>query len=218
MVSIARFTVNPLQENCYVISDKTLEAVIVDNGAFTSDEADAIIRYIEANKLKPVRLVATHAHFDHIMGTGSIYDRYGLSLDFSPDDVKLYRSLAVQTESFLGVQPPCLPAPQGQPLHHGDSIIFGDHTVSVIATPGHSPGGLCFYLENEHTLLSGDSLFRHSIGRTDLPDGNGEDLIASLRSRILVLPPQVKVLPGHGGATTIGEEKACNPYLADWTA
>ncbi len=217
MVSIARFTVNPLQENCYVISDKTLEAVIVDDGAFTLDEADTIIRYIETNKLKPVRLVATHAHFDHIMGTGSIYDKYGLSLDFSPDDAKLYHSLAVQTESFLGVQPPFHPAPQGQPLHHGDSIVFGDHSISVIATPGHSPGGLCFYLENEQTLLSGDSLFCRSIGRTDLPDGNGDDLISSLCNRIMVLPSHVKVLPGHGGATTIGEEKEYNPYLSDWT-
>lgn len=213
MIDIARFIVNPLQENCYVVSDQTREAVVVDNGAFYPEEADAVIGYIEKNKLKPVALLATHAHFDHIMGSGSIYRKYGLSLRFSPDDDRLYCDLARQTEMFLGMRPPFQPAPPGLPLRHGDSVGFGTHSISVIATPGHSPGGLCFYLEDEQTLLSGDSLFHHSIGRTDLPDGSSRDLITSLQSRILVLPPQVKVLPGHGEETAIGEEQAHNPYL-----
>ena len=177
MIDIARFIVNPIQENCYVVSDTTREAVIIDNGAFYPEEVDAVIGYIEKNKLKPVCQLATHAHFDHIMGSGSIYDKFGLSLRFSPDDAKLYGDIVQQTEMFLGMRPPRQPAPPGLPLRHGDSVSFGTHSISVIATPGHSPGGLCFYLEDEQTLFSGDSLFHHSIGRTDLPDGSSRDLI-----------------------------------------
>ena len=213
MINIARFVVGPLQENCYVISDDTLEAVIIDDGAFYDQENDQILQYIDSHHLVPVRLLATHAHFDHIIGTLAIHDRYGLNLDFSADDSKLYHAFEGQTEAFLNIRPPHPLAPQGVALKHNDSVTFGKHTIDVIATPGHSPGGLCFYLKDEQTLLSGDSLFRYSIGRTDFPDGNGEALLSSLRTRIMTLPDDVKVLPGHGSPTTIGDEKAGNPYI-----
>jgi len=204
-----------IHENCYIMHDESSEAVIIDDGAYYPKEKAAIENYIKANKLKPVLLLNTHAHFDHIMGNKAIYDTFGLKARFSSKDSYLYDSITFQMQSIMGC---CLrdieDAPAGDFVKEGDEIIFGlNHRISVIATPGHTPGGICFYLPDDKVLFSGDSLFQGSIGRTDFPKGNEKLLIDSLKKKILTLPKDVQVLSGHGPATSIEAEHRQNIYL-----
>lgn len=214
MLHIQKFVVNMIQENCYVVNDETREAVIVDDGAYYPEEKLAIENYIKENGLKPVLLIDTHAHFDHIMGNKALFDRFGLKARFSRADAELYDGLEKQTQLIMGMPLEGLErAPAGSFIKEGDRLTFGSHAFTVIATPGHTQGGLCFYCKEENLLFSGDSLFRGSIGRTDLPGGDGKSLISALKNKILTLPDETKVLTGHGPATDIGTEKMINPYL-----
>lgn len=214
MITIQRFVVNMIEENCYVISDETREALIIDNGAITDEEHSAIEKYISQNGLTLKHAIFTHAHFDHILGSGRCYRAFGLKSEFNYNDAELYNHLSLQVESFLGPFPYSIEtAPQGNSLSEGDSISFGNHELVVIETPGHTPGGVCFYCKQENVLFSGDSLFQYSIGRTDFPESNTQDLLYNLRTKILTLPENTVVYPGHGGQTTIGQEKRYNPFL-----
>lgn len=213
MLHLQRFTVNFIEENCYLLSDDSGEAVIVDCGAYAPQEQDDIRQYIAAHGLTLRHQLYTHGHFDHIFGAAFITDTYHLSPTIGSDEVTTYHRAAEQMQQFLHRSLPLTVPPVGAVLHEGDTISFGHHTLSVIATPGHTPGGLCFYCAEEGLLLSGDSLFRYSIGRCDLPGGNEAALIDALRRKVLTLPPEVKVYPGHGPATTIGEEQQYNRYL-----
>lgn len=214
MLHIQKFVVNMIQENCYVVNDETLEAVIVDDGAYYHEEKLAIENYINENGLHPVLLLDTHAHFDHIMGNKALYDRYGLKARFSRADAALYDGLKDQARLIMGFALEGLEnAPAGPFVSEGDVLTFGSHRFSVIATPGHTPGGLCFYCKEENVLFSGDSLFHGSIGRTDLPGGDTEALVNSLKTKILTLPEPTRVLTGHGPATDVLTEKKINPYL-----
>lgn len=211
---IKTFTVNFIEENCHVLSDDSGEAVIVDCGAFFPEECDALARYLDGENLRPRHLLCTHAHFDHLFGAQFLYDRYGLQPAMAADELPTYLAAADQMRQFLHRDLPLGLPPHGRLLAEGDTITFGHHTLSVIATPGHTPGGLCYYCGEEGLLLSGDSLFRRAIGRCDLPGGNAADLTESLRRKITgALPNEVRVLPGHGPATTVGEERRENPYL-----
>lgn len=214
MITIQRFVVNMIEENCYVISDETREALIIDNGAITDKEHSAIEKYISQNGLTLKHAIFTHAHFDHILGSGRCYRAFGLKSEFNDNDAELYNHLSLQVESFLGPLPYSIEtAPQGNSLSEGDIISFGNHKFVVIETPGHTPGGVCFYCKQENVLFSGDSLFQYSIGRTDFPESNTQDLLYNLRTKILTLPENTVVYPGHGGQTTIGQEKRYNPFL-----
>ncbi|TGX83496.1 MBL fold metallo-hydrolase [Palleniella muris] len=211
MLNIKTFEVNPLHENCYVVSDDTTECVIIDCGAFTPEEQNEIIEYIKSEGLKPKHLVATHGHFDHNLGIDAMYKEFGLKLEIHRGDERVIREIKEQAEAMCGIIVGFVPQ-IGQFLNGNDEICFGSHTLKVIATPGHSMGGVCYYCEEEGVLFSGDTLFRLSIGRTDFPGGSMFMIINSLRY-LCQLPDSVTVYPGHGPQTNMGYEVAHNPYL-----
>lgn len=213
MIHIERFTVNMVEENCYVVSDESNEAVIIDCGAMYEEEYKAIAAYIDKKSLRVVHLLQTHAHFDHILGDSFVYDRWKVLPEMHELEVSNYRGLDQQLLYFLQ-RPLSIKMPEvGKVFREGDVITFGHHKLEVIHTPGHTPGGVCFWERNENVLFSGDSLFLHSIGRTDFPHGNHADLVESLRSKVLTLPSETVVFPGHGDSTTIGDEIAHNSFL-----
>ena len=214
MFTIQKFEVNPLQENCYIVSDETKECVIIDCGALFTSERLAIKDYIEKNELSPVHLLNTHLHFDHVWGNSYLYSTFGLMTEANQHDMYLYEDVHKQVLDFCGQNwEEDFFAPLGKGLVENDIITFGNHKLSVIATPGHTPGGICFYCEEEKVLFSGDSLFQCSIGRTDFEHSVAEDLLSSLKEKILTLPENVTVYTGHGPATDILTEKKYNPYL-----
>lgn len=213
-MQITRFEVNMIAENCYLLwDDDTRETAIIDCGAFYPEEQRAISDCIVQHDLKLTHLLNTHAHFDHLFGVQYIYDTYGVEVELGIGDKETYQHAAEQTKAFLRVDYPLHLPPVARYLSAGDEVQVGSITLQVIVTPGHTPGGVCYYCAEEGVLFSGDSLFRHAIGRCDFPGGNQTSLVASLRQNVLTLPPQVKVLPGHGEMTTIAEEKQMNPYL-----
>ena len=199
MMNIERFVCNDIRENCYVVSDSSKECVIVDCGAYYEAEKQALKKYIEDNGLTPTHLIATHGHVDHHLGDRFVFDTWGLKPEVPASD-----------ETFMQQQDDF--APVGHYLAANDTISFGDHTFSIIETPGHSPGSVFFYCEEENVAFSGDTLFKGSIGRTDFQGGSMFMIIQSLR-RISQLPDATKILPGHGEMTTMGYEETTNPYL-----
>lgn len=213
MLKIKCFVVNMVEENCYVLSDETGDAVIIDNGAFVRGEYDAIDEYISRENLNLRFVLNTHAHFDHTMGNYHLFEKYKLKPRMAVADAEMYSDLSLQIQHIIGHRMDVRVAPLGEPLNEGDLIEFGSHQLKVISVPGHTPGGVCFYCKNENILFSGDSLFLQSVGRTDLPGGNMLDLINNLKSKILTLPTVTKVYPGHGPTTTIEAERINNPYL-----
>ena len=213
MLNIKRFVVNPLQENCYVVSDETRECVIIDCGACYADEYEAIGRYVADSRLAPKHLLCTHAHFDHCMGVAWAFETYGLRPEVGAADELLLRKVGTLVETLLGVSYDVEMPPSGRLLHDGDTILFGAHRLQAMATPGHTPGGLCFYCEEEKAVFTGDTLFRMSIGRTDFPGGSWALMMGSLRL-LSTLPANTKVYAGHGEPTTIGDELKYNPYMS----
>ena len=213
MLQIKRFVCNVIQENCYVVSDETQEAVIIDCGAQFEAERQAIKNYIESNHLRPVHLLATHGHVDHNIGNKFVFDTWGLKVELHKDDEPLISTLSEQAEQFMrqelakDEQPPV-----GRYLEENDTITFGTHTLQVIETPGHSQGSVLFWCKDEKVAFSGDTLFRNSVGRADLPGGSMFLLIQSLRM-VCQLDDDTRILPGHGEETTVGRELASNPYL-----
>ena len=212
-MNIKSFPVNPLSENCYVVSDDTREAVIIDCGAYYDDEKAMIAKYIRDNDLKPVAHLLTHAHFDHFWGADYIAELYGLPPRCPQPDRPLYDDVDEQVRSILHYSIRCANPPAGEDITPESVITFGSHRLTVIPCPGHTPGGVCYYCEEEKVLFSGDSLFQNSIGRTDFPGGDLWTLIDSLKALIKTLPPDTVVYPGHGLKTTIAAEHRNNPYL-----
>ena len=214
MLEMKRFTVNPYGENCYVVYDgETQQAVVIDDGAYSAVEKQAIYNFIQENQLAVSRQLLTHAHFDHILGVGDLYGKYGAKVEFSQNDDYLYFNLADQLQWVPWADVPVGIAPVGRYLEEDDTIEVGKYAFRVICVPGHSRGGLCYYEEKEKMLFCGDSLFQHSIGRTDLPGGSEKELLAALKGKVMVLPENVVVYPGHGPCTTIGDERQNNPFI-----
>lgn len=211
MLKVKTFEVNPLHENCYVVSDETKECVIIDCGAFTPEEQAEIIGYITSEGLRPLHLIATHGHFDHNLGADVLYKAFGLEIELHRGDERILRDIKEQASLLCGMTVGFTPR-IGRFISGNDEIHFGTHTLKAIATPGHSMGGLCYYCEEEGALFSGDTLFRLSIGRSDLPGGSMFMIINSLRY-LSQLPDDVTVYPGHGPHTELGYEVAHNPYL-----
>ena len=212
MLTIQRFECNMLQENCYIISDETKECVICDCGAYYPAERAAIVDYIRDNGLTPVHLLSTHGHIDHNFGNNTIFDEFGLKPEVHKEDQHLMDMLAEQAETLVGITLDYAMPPVGKYFGDGDEITFGSHRLQVIETPGHSKGSVFFYCPEEAIALSGDTLFRNSIGRTDYLGGSMFQIIQSLRM-ICQLPDNTVVYPGHGPQTTIGTELSSNPYL-----
>lgn len=212
MLTIQRFECNMLQENCYIISDETKECGICDCGAYYPAERAAIVDYIRDNGLTPVHLLSTHGHIDHNFGNNTIFDEFGLKPEVHKEDQHLMDMLAEQAEALVGITLDYAMPPVGKYFGDGDEITFGSHRLKVIETPGHSKGSVFFYCPEEAIALSGDTLFRNSIGRTDYLGGSMFQIIQSLRM-ICQLPDNTVVYPGHGPQTTIGTELSSNPYL-----
>lgn len=213
MLSIKVFRVNMMGENTYVVNDETKECVIIDCGCYEQAEKDALAGYIEEEGLKPVRLLCTHFHLDHVFGTQFILDRYGLRAEISPRESQLAEMQHYQAVAF-GLDDSAAQSPQPLlTLNDGDAVRFGNTELTVIATPGHSPGGVSFYSERDGVVFTGDTLFRGTYGAVNLPGGRLSKLVRSIKERLFVLPPETVVYPGHGGETTIGVEKEVNPIL-----
>ena len=185
MLKIETFVVNMIQENCYIVSDETHETVIIDCGAFYDNDKERIKAYIEKNKLVPVHSIFTHGHFDHIIGSKFLFDTYGIKPEISAKDTDLYYDCEKQLNDFVGLNINLQLPNINKIIDDKYKIKFGTHTLSVISTPGHTPGGVSFYCKEENVLFSGDSLFYCSVGRTDLPGGDGNVLIEMLKQNIL---------------------------------
>ena len=212
-MNIQRFEVNPLQENCYVVSDDSGECVIIDCGAYYDEESIAIDNYLRKQQLKPVHLLATHGHLDHNFGNAHLFKQYGLKVEICAGDQQLVERLPQQAADLFGMEISEDQPPVGTLLSDGDTITFGQHQLQVIATPGHSHGSCLFYCKEEGVVVSGDTLFRMSIGRTDFPEGSWQQMEQSLAKIAGTLPKDTVVYPGHGPQTTIADELQYNPYL-----
>ena len=212
-LNIKKFIVNPIQENMYVVSDDSLEAVIIDCGAFYPAERQAVVSYLQTSRLKPVHLLCTHGHLDHCFGNITIYQHYGLKAEVCADDEFLITQLSDQARGMFGFQLQDQEPPVGTYLTGGDTICFGTHTLSVIPTPGHTPGSCVFYCKEEAVAFTGDTLFRMSVGRTDFERGSYSDLMQSMQRLRELLPPETRLLAGHGPDTTMSAELRDNPYL-----
>lgn len=202
-----------LHENCYIVYDEVShEAAVIDPGFYWDDEKRQLHKFIEASDLQVKYLLCTHLHFDHIFGTTYVEDTFGVKISASLDDSPWITDF-LRSVSRFGIRATELPRPVSHPLHNGDTLMLGEYTLSCIATPGHSAGGMCFYIQGEGVLFSGDTLFQGSIGRTDFEDGSYAQLIHSIQTQLLTLPPHTIVYPGHGDPTSIGDEMKYNPYL-----
>ncbi len=211
---IGCFICNMIEENCYILWDDSREATIIDCGAYGEEEQAEITRFIRKEELDVKHLYCTHGHFDHVFGNEFLYTTYGIQPEMHHAEEDTYRSAAEMMRLFMH-RDYHLSLPEPQKFFNGGDIlqVGGHHTLHVIETPGHTPGGVCLYCEEESILFSGDSLFRYSIGRTDLPGGNLKNLTESLQKKVLTLPTETRVFPGHGESTSIGEERTGNPCL-----
>lgn len=211
MLYLKSFTFNPFQENTYLLFNDEKECFIIDPGNSSSSENEMMKNFISEKGLKPLRLLLTHAHVDHILGNKFVFDTYGLLPEVHKEDVYFIEKLP-QTAAMYGVPAEASPMPQKY-LNEGDKILLGNYVLDCIHTPGHSPGSISFFCKEQKLLIGGDVLFYGSIGRTDLPKGNHETLIKSIKEKLFPLGNEVKVYCGHGQSTTIGFEKMNNPFL-----
>ncbi len=213
MFNVQRIECNPLQENCYVVSDESRECVIIDCGAMYNEELAALDHYIADNQLKPLHLLATHGHLDHNFGNAHMFRKYGLKVEICVKDQDLVERLPEQARDIFGIEIPADQPSAGRLLGNGDVITFGSHQLQVLQTPGHTHGSCLFYCAEEHTAFTGDTLFRMSIGRTDFAEGSWAEMEKSLRDVVAKLPKETIVLSGHGPQSTIADELRYNPYL-----
>lgn len=214
MLNIKQFAFNPFDENTYIVADSASgDAIVVDPGMSTPAEMDRFRKYVADKGLTLREVVLTHMHLDHCFGANGVARDYDVPIAASAADADLGASIAAQAARF-GMRIPDAEAVVADViLSDGDRIAVGSETLEVIAVPGHSRGGIALYSREGKVVLTGDSLFRRSIGRTDLPGGDARTLVDTVRRRLLSLPPDTLVLPGHGPSTTIGEERLGNPYI-----
>lgn len=211
-MNIKIFEFNPISENTYIVYDETKECVIIDAGCFFPEEKSELLDFILDNELIVKHLLNTHLHFDHVFGNKFILDQFGLKAYANDKDLFLLEAMPAQMRMF-GFREAEEAPEVGTLINENDIIEFGNQKFIVLAVPGHSPGSVAFYSENGECVFVGDALFRGSIGRTDLAGGSQSQLIEAIRTRLLTLPPDTVVYPGHGPKTSIREEKRSNPFL-----
>ncbi len=212
MTLVAKFTFNPFQENTYVVYDDSNECVIFDPGCFTEEEKNLLSTFISANKLKPVRLINTHCHLDHVFGNKYVSEKYNLGLEIHEGELPVLEAVPQMCGLYGLPQPEPSPTPTNF-LKEGSKLTFGNTEMDILFTPGHSPASISFFCEASNFIIAGDVLFRESIGRTDLPGGDFNTLINSIKSQLFPLGDEVRVYSGHGVETTIGYEKKNNAFL-----
>lgn len=210
----ASLTFNPIGENTYIVWDETSEAIIVDAGNCDERENAALDDFIARHGLRPVMAVNTHGHFDHVLGVSHLQQRYGIPFALSGKDRFLLEN-AQTSGSIFGVKVGAIPPTIDVDLDTTTEIRFGNTLLEVIPTPGHTPGHVALYEPSAGVLFTGDTLFRESIGRTDLPGGDYSWIMRSILDRLLPLGDEVKVCPGHGPETTLGHEALYNPFIVE---
>ncbi len=206
-------TVNMFGENMYILWDEeTHDAVVVDPGMMRDAEREMVDKFIKGQELNVKHILLTHLHIDHITGARWLADQTGADVCGSALDAQLGRELPEQVAQFhINIE--TQPLELDRNLADGDTIPLGDEMIQVLHVPGHSPGGLAFYLSQSGLLISGDTIFNGSVGRTDLMGGDMAQLINSIHEKILPLPDETVIASGHGPTTTIADEKRCNPFL-----
>lgn len=211
MFLIKSFTFSPIQVNSYVLYNESGKCIIIDPGCYFPHEEETLFAFITSQQLQPVMLINTHCHLDHVFGNKAVAQKYNLTLkahklekqvlDYAPVAAMMYE---LPFDNYTGAI---------EWIEEGDTILLDADELEAIHVPGHSPGSLCFYCKAQRFIIGGDVLFQQSIGRTDLPGGNMEDLLKNIREKLFTLPDDVIVHPGHGPATNIGDEKRSNPFL-----
>lgn len=211
MIHVQSFVFNPIQENTYLLYNDNGNALIIDPGCYFTAEHEMLKGFIEEKKLKPVQLLNTHCHLDHVFGNKWVAKNFGLELYIHPNEEQVL-AFAPQSGMKWGI-----PFDNyNGPLHflqEGDTVKLDEDELQVLLTPGHSPGSICFYCKQQGFVIGGDVLFYESVGRTDLPGGSTPGLLRSIQEKLFVLPDDTIVYNGHGRSTTIGHEKKYNPYL-----
>ena len=211
-MKIESFTFNPFQENTYIIYDENKECLIIDPGCYTKDEKEMLKDFILTKGLKPVKLINTHCHIDHILGNRFCHEQWGVQLHMHEADLPILEN-SKQISKMYGFEDyEYSPFPKYF-LNQEDIITFGESSFNILFTPGHSPGHICLYNKKNNIIISGDLIFKESIGRTDLPGGDYNTLINSINTQILPLPDETRIYCGHGPYTNLGFEKKHNPFL-----
>jgi len=211
MIKVDYFTFNPFAENTYVLSNEKADALIIDPGCYFTEEENTMRDFFDKNVLRPVQLLNTHCHIDHVFGNQWVYKNYGVELHMHAGEQKVLEYAPI-TGNMYGLH---FTNYKGQfhYLNEGEEVRLGDDKLKILLTPGHSPASICFYCEAQNFVIGGDVLFYESIGRFDLPGGNEQQLYNSIREKLYVLPDETVVYPGHGETTTIGHEKKHNPFV-----
>ena len=213
MLKIACLPFNPIQENTYVLWDETNECIVIDAGNSSPREDAALDNFIAEHGLKPVLAANTHGHFDHTLGVEHLKQRYGIPFALSSKDAFLLENAAT-SGSIFGVKVGAMPTVE-RDLDGEQEIRFGKTSLRVLRTPGHTPGHVAFFDEGSKSLFTGDTLFRESIGRTDLPGGDYSWIMRSILDVLVPLGDEVHVYPGHGPESTIGHEVLYNPFIVE---
>jgi glyoxylase-like metal-dependent hydrolase (beta-lactamase superfamily II) len=213
MLSVHKFTFNPIQENTYVLYAENGDCCIIDPGCYFDEERNELVRFIQSKNLRPIYLLNTHCHLDHVFGNKFVSDTWQLPL-YLHETEKMVLSFAPKSADMYGLP---FENYNGEMkwLNPGDVIKIGNNELKVLFTPGHSPGSVSFYNEKDGYVISGDVLFSGSIGRTDLPGGDYDQLERSIKTELYTLPDETKVYSGHGGGTSIGFEKRNNPFVRE---
>lgn len=209
--TVQSITFNPFEENTYIISNEDGECIIIDPGCYDRSEQNELAQFIQGHGLKPVKLLNTHCHIDHILGNAFVSKTFGLGLEIHSGELPVLNAGSA-VAGMYGITYETSPHPVNF-LKEGEKIELGNTKLKILFTPGHSPASVCFYNADDGWVIGGDVLFYESIGRTDLPGGDYNTLINSIRTQLFTLPSETVVYPGHGQQTTIGYEKMFNPFL-----
>jgi hydroxyacylglutathione hydrolase len=210
-MEIYRQVFSPIEVNTYILADKSDECAIIDCGCYNESEFRRLVNFLDSKKLKPVLLLNTHCHLDHIFGNKQVLEKYGLKTHFHPLE-EPNRKDAPQHAMLFGLEMEDSPEAESF-IEHGQTTGFGTVNLLALHVPGHTTGSIAYYSGSDGCVFTGDALFAGSIGRTDLPGGDFQTLLNSITTNLLSLPPETVVYSGHGPETTIEREKRSNPYL-----
>lgn len=212
-MKIFKLVFSPIEVNTYILADDSDNCAIIDCGCYDKEESERLLDFIKSKSINPVLLLNTHCHLDHIFGNRLVLERFGLR-PYSNELDEMNRKNAVQHAILFGLTMDDPPEPAGF-VSDNQIVTFGTEKLVALHVPGHTAGSLAFYSEKNNCVFTGDALFAGSIGRTDLPGGNFDTLIGSIKNKLFVLPPSTVVYPGHGDETTIEKEMKSNPYFHD---
>jgi len=212
MIQIQSITANPFAENTFVLFDESKECVIIDPGCYEAHEEETLSGFIANNDLKPVRLINTHCHIDHVLGVAYVAEKYNLGFEFHQKDMPVFESTEMVANMY-GISDIKLPIEPTGFLNESDTVEFGNSKLEILFVPGHAPGHIAFLNRTQKFVIGGDVLFQGSIGRTDLPGGDHATLISNIKSKLLPLGDDFTVYCGHGPETNMGWEREHNQFL-----